>query len=170
MKIIEALKQEKQLLRKIDDLKRKIAVHSAHYNYETPVYENQKQQVKEWLQACKDLIMELEILREKLHKTNLETQVTIELPSGKSVTKSIARWIHRRKILADLECSVYDRLTDKGLKEEKRRDSNGQEVEIKIVRCYDVNDRDNHLSWLSDEPSIIDSKLEITNAVVDIIE
>ena len=41
MKIIEALKSVKELQVKADDLRKKIAAHSAHVTIETPVYPDQ---------------------------------------------------------------------------------------------------------------------------------
>ena len=169
MKIIEGLKSVKELARKASDLKDKIAKHSAYLSYETPVYPNQKQQVASWLQSYSDVLKEILSLKVRIQKTNLATSVTIEL-GGVPVTKSIAEWVIRRKDLASLEEASWRALTDRGLREETRRESTGQVTEIKIIRCYEPLERDKKIDVYSSEPSIIDGKLEITNAIQDLLE
>ena len=169
MKIIEGLKGIKELVRKAEDIRVKIQKHSAHLSNETPVYQNQKQQVSEWLQAHSDLLKEILSLRIRIQRTNLATPVTIEV-GGVQVTKCIAEWIHRRKDLAMLEEVSWKGLTDRGLKEISLRESTGQLTEIKIVRCYDPKERDNKLDVFSNEPALIDGKLEVVNAVTDLLE
>jgi hypothetical protein len=169
MKLIEGLKQIKDLLRKAEDLRKKIAANSAYLNYETPLYPDQKKQVSEWLQAHGDLLKEICRLRVAIQRTNLETETTIQL-NGRPVTKSIAEWIHRRRDLANLDRDAWQRLTDRGLKEGIAPQSTGQQIEVKIIRCYDPAVRDEKIMALSSEPTIIDSHLEIVNAVTDIKE
>jgi hypothetical protein len=157
------------LLKKVDDIKAKIKTYCANMSFETATYPDQKKQVSEWLQSCYDIIQEIARLRVAIQKTNLNTMVLIEL-GGKPVTKSIAEWIHRRRDLALLEKSIYEGLTDKGLREGQTKDSEGKVVEIKINRYYDPVVRDTKISELDSEPSIIDSKLEVVNAITDLIE
>jgi hypothetical protein len=169
MKIIEALKAVKELQRKAEDLRTKIQKHSAHLSHETPVYQNQRQQVSEWLQAHSDLLKEVLDLRVRIQRTNLATPVTIEI-DGKSITKSIAEWIHRRKDLAQLEEVSWKALTDRGLVESKTRQSTGEILEIKIIRCYAPEERDKKLDVFSNEPHLVDGKLEVVNAVTDLLD
>jgi hypothetical protein len=168
MKIIEGLKKIKDLQRKADDLREKIAKHSAHLNYETPVYADQKGQVAEWLQAHSDILKEVMGLRIAIQRTNLETNVTIEL-GDKAVTKTIAEWIHRRRDLASHEVSAYKQLTDRGLREGIIQESTGEKKEITIVRCYDPTTRDEKINLYESEPTTIDSKLEVVNAITDLM-
>jgi hypothetical protein len=169
MKIIEALKETKELQRKAEDLRKKVAQHSAHLNYETPVYPDQKKQVREWIQAHSDIVKKILELRIAIQRTNLVTPVTIEV-GGKAVTKTIAEWIHRRRDLADEELAMWKSLTDKNLKEGTAKQSNEQTIEVKIVRCYDPEERDNKMDIYSSEPTTVDAKLEIVNAVTDLID
>lgn len=169
MKLIEALKKIKELQQKADDLREKVAKHSAHLNIETPVYADQKKQVKEWVQAHSDVLREILRLRTAIQKTNLQTPVTIEL-NGKGVTKTIAEWIHRRRDLAGEEAKMWGVLTDRGLKEGTMKQSTEQLVEVKIVRCYDPEERDRFLSLYQSEPTTVDAKLEVVNAITDLIE
>jgi len=169
MKLIEALKQIKDLEKKADDLREKVAKNSAHLNIETPTYADQRKQVKQWIQSHADILKEILRLRIAIQKTNLATDVVIEL-EGKAVTKSIAEWIHRRRDLANDEVKAWRGLTDRNLKEGTMKQSNDQPVEVKIVRCYEPEERDQKIYNLESEPSIIDGKLEIVNAVTDLLE
>ncbi len=169
MKLIEGLKQIKDLLRKAEDLRGKIHRHSAHLSHETPVYPDQKAQVAEWVQSHNDILKEIGRLRVAIQRTNLATDVLIEL-NGKGVTKCIAAWIHRRRDLAGLEADAYRQLTDRNLKEGVMAQSTGTNIEVKLIRCYDPVHRDEKLDALLSEPTIIDSRLEIVNAVTDMIE
>ena len=65
MKLIQAMKQIKDLQRKAEDLRGKVAIHCAHMSYETATYgDKQREQVREWLQAHADILKE--ILRQNL--------------------------------------------------------------------------------------------------------
>jgi len=171
MKIIEALKQQKELLIKADDLRKKVRDHCAYLDYETPVYQDQKAQIREWIQAHHDILKEVERLRLAVQRTNIETDVTINIDE-RHVTKSIAGWIHRRRELAQLERDMWRMLTDRNLKEGHLQPSQGsaEARPVKIVRCFDPQERDKKLDVYSREPQIIDAQLEIVNAITDLIE
>lgn len=169
MKIIEALKEIKNLQRKADGIKEKVGKHSAYLNVETPVYPDQKGQVREWVQAYSDVLKEILRLRLAIQKTNLVVDVTIEI-AGKPVTKSIAAWVHRRRDLAKLEATIWQALTDRGLREGQMKQSTEQIIDVKIIRCYDPKERDEKLEIFQSEPLLIDSRLEVVNAVTDLIE
>lgn len=169
MKIIEGLKEAKQLLKKVDDLKAKVGQFSAYRSMETPAYTDQKAQVKDWLQSISDTLKRICDLRVAIQRTNIDTDVTIEI-GGKQVTKSIAAWIHRRRDLAALEKSAWQMLTDKGIQEGQLKKSDGSFEEMKIVRCYEAAEKDEKVALFDSEPSIIDAKLEIINAITDLIE
>lgn len=170
MKLIQAMKQIKDLQRKAEDLRGKIGVHCAHLSYETPTYgDKQAQQVAEWLQAHADILKEILRLRVAVQKTNLVTQVTIEL-GGVQVVKTLAEWIHRRRDLAKLDMDAWSKLTDRGLREGIGKNSLGELLEAKIVRNFDPAGRDRKLELYRSEPSIVDATLEVVNAVTDLAE
>ena len=168
MKIIEAMKTVKRLHEKLADLQTKVAQHCADLEHETPVYPDQAGQIKEWLQSHFDTIQEIARLRTAIQRTNIATEVTIEL-GGKAVTKSIAEWIHRRRDLATADFVIYSRLGDRGLKEGIAKTSSGSEMQVKIRRYFDPKDRDVKMELYRSEPTIIDSTLEVINAVTDVI-
>jgi hypothetical protein len=170
MKIIEALKQIKDLQRKAEDLRKKVRDNCAISSVETPVYgEKQRDTVSGWIQAHSDILKEILRLRTAIQKTNLATEVTIEL-NGKTVTKTIAEWIHRRRDLAATEFQMWNMLTDKNIKEGIAQAPSGAEMKVEIVRFYDPEERDNKKEAFSSEPTTVDARLEIINAVTDVIE
>ena len=169
MKIIEGLKKLKYLEKKLDDLKEKIRRFCCDMDYETPAYPDQKEQIESWIQSYKDVLKEISNISYRLHKTNIETKVKIEL-DGKIVEKSIAEWILRRRKLITMETNLYTLLTDRGLKEGPVQFPSGNILNAKIRRYYDIKEKDRKLTSLSNEPFEIDSKLEIVNAITDLIE
>lgn len=169
MKIIEALKKTKDYARKLDDLKEKIAKHSADMDFENPVYPDQRAQVQSWVQASVDLVREIGRLKYCIAKTNISTQVTIQIGEV-SVTKTISEWIERRKNLVALENSIYRSLTNKNLKDVNISTSNGVPQLSRVRLYFDPKEKDQKMWILGEEPSLIDARLEIVNAVTDLIE
>lgn len=170
MKLIEAMKKIKELQIKADDLRKKVATYCADQSHETAVYgAEQKTKIKEWIQAHGDVLKEILKLRVNIQRTNLATNVTIEL-GGKQISKSIAEWIHRRRDLAEAERSMWAGIGDRGLREGVVQTSTGEKMEVKIRRYYDPSERDNALELYRSEPGIIDRTLEVTNAVTDCAE
>jgi len=170
VKLIEGMKKLKDLVRKAEDIRGKIAVNCAHLSMETPTYgEKQREQVREWLQAHEDIAKEMLRLRVAIQRTNLQTPVSIEL-GDKAVSKSIAEWIHRRRDLAKLDLDAWSKLGDKGMKEGFGKNSLGENVEVRIVRNYDPKERDAKMEMYRSEPMVIDATLEVTNAITDLIE
>lgn len=169
MKIIEALKKVKELTKKADDLKVKISQHCADLDCETPLYPDQKGQVSSWMQSHSDTVKEISRLQYCIQKTNVSTKVSIEL-EGKHVEKSISEWLFRRVKGCIMEQLAWKSLTDRNLKEGMINQSNGAPLQIKIRRHYDPKQRDEKMFCLSEEPSLIDGKLEIVNCVTDLME
>lgn len=169
MKIIESLKKVKELYKKADDIRGKISKYCVKMSFEQDRYENQGEQVKSWIQAHHDIVLEIERLRERIAKTNLATEVTIEV-GGNKVTKSIHSWISRRRDLVGLEMTCWQQLDDKGMNDQKIRMSNGEVQEMTVVRFFDYKDKDHKLDTLKEEYTSIDSTLEIINATTDVLD
>ncbi len=169
MKLIEGLKKIKTLQKKAEELVGLVRLHSAIASIETETYPNQTKQVSEWVQAHSDIIKEVLRLRTAIQRTNLATEVMVEL-DGKAVKKSIAEWIHRRRDLAKLEFQMWNSLTDRNIKEGVGTGPAGDKMEIRIRRFYDPVERDKKRDLYGNEPMEIDAKLEIANATTDLIE
>lgn len=174
MKIIEALKKTKDLKRKADDIRDKLKNFCADLDADTPAYETperQKSQIAEWLQSIADILKEIERLRIGIQKTNLATEVPVEVADGKIVTKSIAAWIHRRKDLATLEAVAWKCLTDRNLQPKNYTIEGSNEFRVANVRkYYNQKERDEKVEDFTSEPSRIDAALEVVNATTDIVD
>jgi len=170
MKLIQAMKKLKDLNAKAEDLRKKVALNHADLNIETPSYPDTKRQVSEWIQAHSDVLKEILRLRVAIQRTNLATDVSIEL-DGKQVSKSIAEWIHRRRDLSKLDMAMWQTLNDRNLKEQNVQTTPGGPVtEVRIRRHYEPVERDQKLEVYRSEPSVIDATLEVVNATTDLIE
>lgn len=169
MKIIEAMKELKRLNVKVDDLRGKISKYCADLDIENPTYPDQRGQVREWIQSYSDSLKEIARLRVAIQRTNLATNVKIEL-GNKQVEKSIAEWIHRRRDLAKLEQAGWAALTDRNLRDGKAKTTSDALVDVKVRRYFDPAERDEKVALYRDEPSIIDGTLEVVNAVTDLME
>lgn len=163
------MKKVKDLQRKADDLKEKISKYCADLECETPTYPDQKREVTGWVQSAHDIYKEIGFLRISIQKTNIETEVTIEL-GGKFVKKTIAEWVHRRRDLAKSDEAIEKALTDKGLKEgytSQLTPSSPQTI-TKRRLYFDPSERDKKLELYRSEPSLIDATLEIINATTEL--
>ncbi len=169
MKLIEALKQLKYLMKKAEDYRRNASQYSADMEFDQPPFPDMKMKVAEYMQGHSDLIREINHLRYRLQKTNVLTQVTLQL-HGKAVTKSIYEWIQRRKELADLELKAWQGLTDKGLTDRLYQQTNGASAPMKMRRYYDPVEKERRVAELKLEPVLIDSALEIANCQYDLVE
>jgi len=170
MKIIEGLKKVKDLTKKVEDLHIKIEKAAADTELDTPLYSDQRTKVSAWLQAVHDILLEIELLKYRIQKTNILTDVVIEL-GNKNITKSISQWIMRRQLYASQEKKAWQQLTDRGLQTQAARSSNTSDVKYyKVRRYFDPEERDKMVSLYDSEPSIIDGKLEIINAITDLLE
>lgn len=169
MKIIEALKKLKYLEQKSADLKDKISANCAYMDYETPIYPDMKDKVSGWIQAYKDLLNEISTLSYRLQKTNLSTFVKIEL-DGVVIEKSIFEWIIRRKKLIPMEVAMYRKISDKGYKEGMVSFPYGNTAMATFKRYYDPKEKEKRQELLTSEPYEIDAKLEVINAITDLLE
>lgn len=165
------MKLIKELQVKAEDLRGKVKQYCADLDFETPMYPDQRKQVSEWIQSHSDVLKEILGLRVNIQRTNLATQVEMEI-GGKLVTKTIAEWIHRRRDLATAELSMWQGLTDKNLKESQILPSTAPGLtqrEIKLRRYYDPSERDNKIELYRSEPGIIDRTLEVVNATTELL-
>lgn len=170
MKIIEAMKEIKRQHVAVADLNDKIAKHCAHMDYEKSPYNDATAQVREWQQSIHDRVKEVERLRLAIARTNLATDVSIEL-GGQRVTKTIAAWVLRRRELAQIDMRAWANLTDRGLKDGfLTTTQTGTQTKAMVVRHFDPVERDKHVDIYRNEPIQIDAALEVTNAITDLIE
>jgi len=170
MKIIEALKKVKNNREKISDLQQLIQQNCAHMESQkgsTP-YNDPKKKIKEWVQSIHDTQKENSKLLSQIQKTNLETLVTIEMPSGTQVEKSISEWIVRRREGVDTEIETYNAMSSRLQQQAFKKEDGTIEVD-NVVLNYSSEDRDKKTMDLGQEKSLIDAKLEIVNATTDLL-
>lgn len=169
MKIIEALKQQKFLLKKADDIRSKMTIQCADMSFDTPQFPDMKAKVAEWTQAHTDVLRECARLKFRIQKTNVMTNLTINL-NGNEVTKTLYEWIQRRKEFAHLELKGWECLSDRGLSDRKFTQTDGQLSEVKMRRYYDPVEKASKVDQLKFEPVAIDAALEIANCTIDLME
>jgi hypothetical protein len=170
MKLIQAMKQLKELAVKAEDLREKVGKYCADLTIHNPTYPDQRATVAGWIQSHSDTLKLMGDLRLAIQRTNLATLVTIEL-DGKQITKPIAAWIHRRRDLATLEHLMWSKLQDGALKEGDLQTTPGAAVtQVRIRRYYDPAERDAKRALYRSEPSFIDATLEVVNATTDLLE
>lgn len=170
MKLIEAMKRVKANKEKIADLQERIGQVAAHLSIESPLYGvDTPSKINEWIQSCNDLTQENVRLLVAVARTNLATAVPIQL-GGKLVTKSIAEWVWRRREYAAVDLATWSKLNDRGLNDRQLSTSTGVPLEIKVVRNYDPDRRDEKISEFKMEPHEIDAALEVVNAVTDLVD
>ena len=171
MKIIEALKAVKANREKITDLQMLIAKNAAHMESQngSTAYNDPKKKIKVWVQSIHDTLLENARLLTQIQKTNLNTLVSIEMPSGVTVEKSISEWIVRRREGVDTEILTYQAMRH-SLKQQAIQSQDGTIKVDQVVVNYSTEDRDTKMMELSREKSLIDGKLEIVNATTELLE
>jgi len=171
MKIIEALKQLKDLERKADDLQKKVMDHTAIMDFEDPVYKDQHKKVRSWIDAFHGIQEEILRLHCAIQVTNLQTPVEIKISDAKAKTRTIAEWVIRRRKTAKREFNFWAHVNDRGLVTKPIVKKGQTEPEIaKVIRFYDPEERDTMVERLRAEDAAIDAALEIVNAKTDLIE
>ena len=133
MVLIEALKEQKYTLRKMEDLRKKISSYCSDLDCMQPTYgsaEEQKKKITEWLQAHNDLALNLTDLKKSIQRTNLETIVEIQIGENK-IARTIAEWIIRRREIIDFQLLAYNSLTDRNLAQQGLRTMGNAEKRIK---------------------------------------
>ena len=173
MMLIEALKKRKFLVKKAEDYTKLVRENCAIPSTENPKFgteDEQRTQIQAWIQGHTDILKEISKLNVAIQKTNLETNLTIQL-QDKAVTKNLSEWILRGRELASLEYKMWEGITDRGIKETKipgpTRES--QPIEVKIIRFYDPKLREEMRMALLEEPSIVTAAMEIANATTPLI-
>ena len=170
MKIIECMRTLKLIDVKIGELQQRIAANCANHSHETlPYGDETSAKVTGWLQSCEDLTQEAAALLLRLQRTNLATQVPIKI-GEKTVTKSIAEWVLRRRKFAAIDQATWEKLTDRGLRDGLLPQSTGTPLEVKVRRHYDSARRDEKVLLYKQEPHLIDGALEVANATTDLLD
>lgn len=169
MKLIEAMKNVKSILRKMEDIRGKVQKYCADLDIQSPTYSDQRGQIAQWLQSHHDLAIELTVLKKNIQRTNLYSDVTIYI-GDKGVTRSIAEWVIRRREIVDLEVQCWAGLSNRGLSDVQLRTGSGDTTPAKVRLYFDAKERDANVELFKSEKESIDKALEIANATTSLIE
>ena len=175
MKLIEAMKNVKSTLRKMEDLRKKITKYCSDLDYMAPVYgsvDGQKKKITEWVQSHHDLALTLTTLKANIQKTNLATPVTIKIGDN-NVIRPIAEWVIRRREIVDLEILAVSALQEISMNTPAHRlvSRDNDQIKNAKVRLYFIaEERDKQLDVLRGEKEMIDKALEIVNVNTELIE
>lgn len=167
MKVIEALKEVKRLREKIYDLGSKIAQNSAYREDMKTEYDDPKTQIQSWQTQIHQATDRMESLLTRISYTNLRVSVSIEI-GGKTITKSIAAWIYRRRELAQLDLRAWQTCTNRNLSVAIDRKDNDKIYPV--ILNYNAKTRDQKIEEYESEPGLIDARLETINATLDLYE
>jgi hypothetical protein len=167
MKLIEAMKKIKVIEKRIVDQTAKITEYAAKPSNEKPVFETeekQKKEVKSLLQSNEDLLNDLLTLKTQVEYTNLVTKIEID---GKNF--SISEMLVLKRKGAQLMKKTYEALNTTML-EHKIRNYSNQSKDISLDRFYSEDEKNINLSKWQSIYDNIDSRLEVVNATIDLIE
>ncbi len=170
MKIVEGLKKVKMNRKRIDQLHLKVHELFAHMETDEKPhgYDNPKATLEGWVQTIHDLQKDNATILAAVQRTNLETEVTVEVVEGKPVTKTIHDWLYRRREGVDFDYRTFYNMRT-NLKPITERNDAGDLKVINVVYNFPVEKRDELLATYSEEKVKIDSALEIANATTDLV-
>lgn len=170
MKIIEAMKRLKVILKRMQDNSQQVAVYSSILNTEKPAFgseEEQKKKVFGLVQANTDLMEEYLKLKQNIERTNLVVEVVI----GKE-TRTISELLVIKRVLAQLMINTYNAMSiaaaDQRAKQGYGRTAEG--AMPSAVRMYSEEVRNNGIAKWQELYSAIDARLEVVNATTDLLE
>lgn len=168
MKIIEAMKRLKVILKRIQDNTQQIAVYSSILSTEKPAFETEEEQRKKvsgLVQANNDLMLEYLKLKTAIEHTNLA--VTVEVAGTKH---TISELLVIKRVLAQLMVTTYNAMStaaaDKRIQQGFGRIGEGVMPQAK--RMFNEDDRLKGIAKWQEIYSGIDSRLEVVNATTDL--
>jgi hypothetical protein len=167
-KIIEVMKNLKVIEKRMVANREKISKYAAIVSTERPVFDTESEQKKEvasLIQANMDLIVEYTKGKLLVDKTNAATIVEI---NGKSY--SISELLLLKRKLAQEMIMTFGSLNDN---QATMRLRNAQTVDGKVpqvIRMYDERAKNEGTSFWQELYHTIDSRLEVINAMTDVVE
>jgi len=170
MKIIEAMKKLKVILKRLQDNTQQIAAYSSILSTEKPAFgseEEQRRKVKALVQANNDLLGEYLTLKQQIEATNLK--ITVEI-GGKKWT--ISELLVIKRVLAQYMVNTYNAMTTASA-EQRMKAGFGKTAEGSsplALRMFEEKDRLDGISKWQDIYSNIDSRLEVVNAMTDLVD
>lgn len=172
MKIIEALKELPTLDKRISKNIALINEYSSDVDinedwekqslaFGTP--EKQREEINSLIQSTNDLVERRARLRRALTITNAEVEVSI-----RGETRTIAEWIDMRRGGMNLRIKAVEALNDNNGNMRLNNVKFDAEKGIRIIRFFDVAERNNRITELQAIRDEIDAKLEMVNATTEL--
>lgn len=172
MKIIEAMKEAKLIEKKIRKNNELITEYSSALDNEKLPFLTEEEQIKEvkkLVQSNIDLEERYISLKVAIDRTNLATKVSIE---GAKREYTIFELLVIKRKFGKTMIEKYTSMN--GSKAEAKRMSYGRlSSEGKapsVIKFYDEREKNNNINDIENFLAKIDSRLEVVNAVTDIIE
>lgn len=170
MKIIEALKEFPLLEKRIDSNIQLIQKYSSELDLGNASYtfgtvDQQLAEVQSLLQSAQDLIARRAAIRRALATTNATVKVTIN-----SKERTITEWIEYRQKGNQLQLNTLNALSDRNAQMLLQQNQGKLDLTagVRVVRFYDEKTKNDSISSLMQEKSMIDAQLEIVNATTDL--
>lgn len=170
MKLIEAMKKQRVIEKRMAENIKSINQYASMPSNERPYFDTeqaQKAKVKELIQSNTDLMREYLWLKRCVEKTNLET--TMEM-GGREYTLSELLIIKRK--MGTIMLNTFNALND-GSSQLRLAQFRGQASDGKtptIARYYQENDKIEGKKEYQDLLDNIESRLEVHNAITELIE
>jgi len=169
MKIVEALKEMKHTLKKINGKQEQIVKYSSMLSTERPYFnseEDQKKEVKQLIQGVQDLITRYLELKRKVELTNLKTKIQFE-----GVNYSISDLLVLKRKLGQEILKTYSCLSDTSAMQRLRGAGVGIDGKTpQVVRFYSEQEKNENIRFWQDLLYNVESRLEVVNATTDLNE
>jgi len=169
MKIIEALKEQKLIIQKINSNRENIQKYASGLNTEKLILgteKDQKAELDSLLQSSEDLITRYIWLKTRVDYTNLKTIIELK---GKSY--SLAELLIMKRNTNDFRGNVLASFNVNAANMRKRQSTPAAGMpETVVVQFYDEKKIDQAKRDLMDFHGSIDGTLEVVNATSDLIE
>lgn len=171
MKIIEALKELKLIEKKIDKNIMEITQYASILNIERPIFESeadQRREIEIRIQSNRDLMNRYLWLKRCIEHTNLVSSIELD-----GVTYSLIDLLYIKRKMGGKMVSTYSALNTSAADNRIRSGriampTDGRQVNT--VMLYDEKKKNIGLSEWQNLVDKIDSRLEVLNATIDLIE
>lgn len=165
MKIVEGLKRLQSIERRIHLNNKNINKYSSIISCERPVFntiEEQKLKLNELILENLELCQEYLKLKNRIDLTNNTILLTINDQS-----RTINEFLTLKRKIGNLIISTYENVND-SYSQKRFKDFRGDNIQIQ--QLYDENQKLNNINYWYDILEQIDGKLEVHNAITDILD
>jgi len=166
MKIIEGLKELKIIEKRLASLGAQVTEYAAIPAYMKPAFKDESEQTKElksMMQSGEDLVQRYLKLKRDIDYTNV--MLTVEM-GGKKYSLNTLLNIRRKG--AHLAISLWKSLTEERAKTQSLKVAS--QASPGVVKFYNEQEKNERMGFWQDLYDNIESRLEVINATMDLIE